>query len=98
MNSFVRCMLLLILFIAAQRCIAANAPIRTEKEAQAIAEQAFLENTHHKIKEYSIHPGRHTSKLWIFVFMGEKQFLAPGNNWGVTVNRSTGATEFTEGM
>lgn len=98
MSSFVRCISILMLFIATQRCIAANAPVQTEKEAQAIAEKVFLENTKHKINEYSIHPGRHTSKLWIFVFMGEKQFLAPGNNWGVTVDRSTGAAEFTEGM
>jgi len=86
------------LFIAVQRCIAADSPVRTAKEARAIAEKVFLENTKHQIKEYSIHPGRHTATLWVFVFMGEKQFLAPGNNWGVTVDRSTGATEFTEGM
>jgi len=86
------------LLVWTECCISAPTSVETETAARAIAEKVFLEHTKHQITEYSIHPGRHTAKLWIFIFMGEKQFLAPGNNWGVTVDRSTGATEFTEGL
>jgi hypothetical protein len=93
-----RCVFILSLLIGFQCCNATDLPARTEKEAAAIAEAAFLEHTKHTITDYSIHPGPHAPKVWNFVFMGEKSFLAPGNNWGVVVDRKTGATEVTDGM
>jgi hypothetical protein len=98
MRTLVRYLSLVSLLIGIQFCNAADTPVRTEKEAAAIAEAAFLKHTKHTITEYSIHPTPHTPKEWHFVIMGEKQFVAIGNDWVVIVNRQTGATEITKGM
>jgi hypothetical protein len=77
---------------------ATDAPIATEQAAAAIAEAAFLKHTKHRIKDYSVHAGKHTSTEWLFFIDGEKTFLRPGYQWIVTVNRKTGGAEVTDGL
>jgi hypothetical protein len=102
MKSSVRRSLLVSLFVVPlvgiQYCDAGTTPVTTEKEAEAIAEAAFLKHTKHAITDYSVRPGPHSPKEWRFFFMGEKSFAIPGNHWDVAVDRSTGAITIQDGL
>src|SRR5262245_1408342 len=57
-------------------------PITMECVAAAIAEQAFLEDTQHKIKKYLVYPMDHDATHWYFMIeLGDKETPpAPGGH------------------
>ncbi len=75
------------------------APITRECVAAAIAEEAFLKVTRHKIERYMVFSHRSTGPRWrIVIEEGDQTHPGPdGSHWFVYVDRASGAVEVVEG-
>ena len=82
------------------RQAAQNLPIKDECTAAAIAERAFLEETHREITQYLISPMQHTTTQWYFMILlsDGKSPPADGGHYVIAVERATGNTEITPGV
>lgn len=87
--------------VAVKPCasISRSVPIRRECVAAAIAEDAFLHETHHQKSEYLITTMRHSTTQWKFMILGSDGThpSAAGGDWMVFVDRSTGKVELIPG-
>ncbi len=81
------------------RTEARTLPVKVECVAAAMAEQAFLKETHNRIRTYLISPMRHTDTEWFFmILLGDKDHPpADGGHYMIAVSRQTGATQITPG-
>jgi hypothetical protein len=73
-------------------------PVRKECVAAAIAEEAFLGETHRRRGSYLITAMRHSAEQWKFMILGSNTHpSAAGSDWMVFVDRRTGKVELIEG-
>jgi hypothetical protein len=74
-------------------------PITSVCVAAAIAEEAFLKATQHKIESYMIYVYRTSGQRWMLLIeQGDDTHPGPdGSHWFVYVDRASGATEIDAG-
>jgi hypothetical protein len=77
-------------------------PITEECVAAALAENAFLVVTKHKVTPYTIHPVRRTPKdkdWWLFIILegDDAHPPPPGGHFFATVYRASGKVDLTPG-
>jgi hypothetical protein len=86
-------------FIQPCRDASQSPPIRDECAAAAIAENAFLEETHHQITTYVISPITRNDSQWHFVILLSDGYTPPadGGHYFVRVDRETGRAEVDPG-
>jgi hypothetical protein len=70
-------------------------PITQECVAAALAEKAFLDETHHQNSRYVISPMQHTQAEWHFIILlgDEKHPPPPGGAYMAFIDRRTGKVE-----
>jgi hypothetical protein len=74
-------------------------PVTRECVAAAVAERAFLEETHHDIAAYTIFAMQQTEAIWYFdIALGDERHPSPpGGHYMVAVDRATRKTELIPG-
>lgn len=74
-------------------------PITKQCAAAAIAEDSFLQETHHQVTKYSIYAMKNTATEWRFMILlaEEGAAAAPGEHYMVFVDRVTRKTLVTPG-
>jgi hypothetical protein len=79
--------------------VSRSPPIDAECVAAAIAEESFLQQTHHQIGQYLIVSSEHTKARWKFVIEETNGTLPPpdGHHWFVSITKSTGVAELNVG-
>jgi hypothetical protein len=76
---------------------AASSGVVGKESARALAEQAFLEATAHRVPRYAMELSGGDERDWLFMARGTGEYARPGFHWLVRVNKQTGVTQVIPG-